>query len=309
MKNELAKLNISKSLSYLKNVGKSASKTIPSVFLLVVLLMFAPVFIYRLTHEEQLFTVFAVVGFAILGRIFLIFKRSMRGYEVREWSPNRAGLAILTRFDDLREQRIHLVQRFNDETFAEYVLATSEPEWTTEQLMEHALEKHPLWRKSIEHPAKIDVAHHEAGHALVAYLNGSTVLKVTVRPSGNLVGHCEYANDSYPRPSEEVSWAMLQTSLAGQAVDHARGIRDSGSASDMQSCISHAYNLISIGEKPEGYEGDLTTDALISSARELTKETVNKHISTISEFAELLSERGTLNGREARLFFRSRLGR
>ena len=233
----------------------------------------------------------------------------MRGYEVREWSPNRAGLAILTRFDDLREQRIHLVQRFNDETFAEYVLATSEPEWTTEQLMEHALEKHPLWRKSIEHPAKIDVAHHEAGHALVAYLNGSTVLKVTVRPSGNLVGHCEYANDSYPRPSEEVSWAMLQTSLAGQAVDHARGIRDSGSASDMQSCISHAYNLISIGEKPEGYEGDLTTDALISSARELTKETVNKHISTISEFAELLSERGTLNGREARLFFRSRLGR
>ena len=72
MKNELAKLNISKSLSYLKNVGKSASKTIPSVFLLVVLLMFAPVFIYRLTHEEQLFTVFAVVGFAILGRIFLI---------------------------------------------------------------------------------------------------------------------------------------------------------------------------------------------------------------------------------------------
>ncbi|MGP5523485.1 hypothetical protein ACTXM3_09325 [Glutamicibacter arilaitensis] len=305
------------SLRYLKNVGKSVLKTVPSVFLLIVLVWSFPIFITKLTHEEQLTVVFVAVVLAILTRIALTFQRSMKQYESMSFksigSPigiaKRTGSSHLATLDDLHEQRRELIHQFHDEAFVEFILATSEPDWTAKKLTEHAIEKHPMWLKSTGLPSRIDVAHHEAGHALLAHLNGSTVLKVTVAVSGSTAGRCEYANDYYQHPSEEMVWAMLKTSLAGQAVDHARGIRDTGSTSDMQSCISHAYNLISIGKKPDGYEGELTTDALIGSAREITKEVVSEHMDTISELAELLIERTTLNGREVRLFFEARIQR
>lgn len=309
----LAKLETADALRYLKDVGKSALKTTPQVFLLALLIWIAPDFITKLTHEQQLFSVVAIIVVALMAGIFQTFRQSMKLYSysrVRSASARPSssmGMATLIGLDDLSEERTRLIHRFRDKDFAEYMLARSDPGWTTKQLMEHALESHPAWLKSNELPARIDVAHHEAGHALLAHLNELTVLRVTSRPKGFTAGRCEYYANPVTRPAKEVVWAKLKTALAGQAVDHARGIRDAGSASDMQSCFAHAYSLISIGEKPDGYEGDLTTDALIATAREIADAAVKQHMDTVSGLAEQIALRGALNGREVRLFLESRL--
>ncbi|MGP4994617.1 hypothetical protein ACTXJE_11405 [Glutamicibacter ardleyensis] len=213
------------------------------------------------------------------------------------------------RLNETTTHRTALKKIYSDDTFIEFVLARSEDSWPVENLLSYAESLLPGWNTTNEQTASIeDIAHHESGHALVAYLSGMTVLDVTIKRKGLINGHCIHSRALNGKSYIDTQWDTLRISLAGNAVDHLRGIFDANSSADMHSAHASMLALISTGISPSGYHGALSFDSMLGCARQEVQELAEKHMAVISELAVALLECQSLNGRAVRGFFESKLG-
>lgn len=158
---------------------------------------------------------------------------------------------------------------YRDGDFAVWVLARVEPDASTDEVLQCAALWRPQWEASKDlalEPAS--VALHEAAHAVVADALGCTVTHVTTVPRGGLAGATSYVSPIPRLEAQDVAWIAMVVALAGRAADHARGLHDSGSTTDVQRALALAASIISGGRCPRGYRGPLTTDAMIAAARD-----------------------------------------
>lgn len=65
-------------------------------------------------------------------------------------------------------------------------------------------------------------------------------------------------------------WASIQVTVAGTVLDHREDHRDEGSVSDVAAAEEHALHLISVGLRPPGYSGEMTTAALVERGGRVT---------------------------------------
>lgn len=75
----------------------------------------------------------------------------------------------------------------------------------------------------------------------------------------------------------DYAWARLVTSVAGQLVDVEAGAHDYGSGNDMVRALEAVAAVLSTGQRPTGYDGELTTDALFAAARQAAADAISEH--------------------------------
>lgn len=142
-------------------------------------------------------------------------------------------------------------------------------------------------------------ARHEAAHAVVAVRLGQTVTSadVLVRDSG--VGG-RVVTDWMSSADELASttYRSMQISLAGQICDLDGGFHDGGSQTDMQAAIAEALTILSTGQRPDEFTGELTLEELITSARASAAEILSEMADAVDRVADALMKNRTLNRAE-----------
>jgi len=108
-------------------------------------------------------------------------------------------------------------------------------------------------------------ARHEAAHAVACTWVGGRVTLVDIESVGNRGGVTVFEYDAKRLP--DYAWGRLVTLVAGQMVDTEAGAHDYGASSDMAGALEAVASILSTGQRPTGYVGELTTDALFTAAR------------------------------------------
>lgn len=128
------------------------------------------------------------------------------------------------------------------------------------------------------------VARHEAAHAVVATALGARVIDADVTRAAGWDGHCSY---TFPAATalQDLAYARIAISLAGNVIDLATGRHDTGSLDDVRSAHEMAAAVISTGHRPAGYAGPLTTDGLLEGGRVRAAHLLAAHRSTVDDLA------------------------
>lgn len=146
------------------------------------------------------------------------------------------------------------------------------------------------------------ICDHESAHALVAHLIGTTVTALSKRPRQshyNEGGYVEFVHDN-SLPIEDIIYRKAHAIAAGLAWDHICGIHDDASSSDVQSINHVLAELMSIGRRPAGYHGAMSTDELRLTIMRQTTAILEHHTMSLKAISAWLDEhpRDTLTGRD-----------
>lgn len=137
-------------------------------------------------------------------------------------------------------------------------------------------------RQSLERRAR-----HEAAHAVAGTWAGNFIVKVDVQQIGITGGRCESAP---PVGSmADSAYALMVLSIAGQVVDTGSGVFDYGAQSDMNKVLEGAAMVLSTGQRPSGYRGELSSDALVAAAREDATEALCRFSGVVEEITSWLT--------------------
>lgn len=135
-------------------------------------------------------------------------------------------------------------------------------------------------------------ARHEAAHAVVALHGGGTNLHVDIRQTigSNGVGsggRLSFRTDHLSHV--EGHWLTMQIAHAGNIVDQEISHqRDDGAMGDMSTGLTAAAGVLSTGQRPDGYTGNLSTDALMAGARQQARETLTEQRDALDALTEAL---------------------
>lgn len=190
-----------------------------------------------------------------------------------------------------------LLTMYRDRDFVTWVLARVDPAATVDEAADYAAQWHPTWRQSIkvdEGPTRR--ARHEAAHAIVAHELGCTVTDATIKQSGDFGGRANFILPVPFPPVQDGAWILITALLAGQSTDHAHGLHDGGSRGDIAQVIELAATIISTGRTPAGYDGPLTSDALILAARARADEILAARADELASLTAELVEHRTMAG-------------
>lgn len=130
-------------------------------------------------------------------------------------------------------------------------------------------------------------ARHEAAHAVVATAVGARVLVVDVIEHGVTGGQTivEHADE---QTLAGRAWEIMVLAIAGNVDDLKSGHFDFGASSDFQTIMNAAAALISTGQRPTGYDGDLVLDDLLVAAREQARGLLQRHAGVVDAIARRL---------------------
>lgn len=136
-------------------------------------------------------------------------------------------------------------------------------------------------RQSLERRAR-----HEAAHAVACTWVGGRVVRVDIESAGMREGLCvtEHAEKRLP----DNAWSRLVTQVAGHLVDAEDGAHDYGSSNDMARDLESVAAILSTGQRPAGYDGELTTDALFAAARQAAAEAITRHAQVLDDLTAAL---------------------
>lgn len=120
-----------------------------------------------------------------------------------------------------------------------------------------------------ERPSRVtrEVAEHEGAHAVVMHALGGADIHLIVPPDGSVAAYVRSALPLGATPVDE-HWISLVSRVAGHVYDLAHDIHTTVSLEDLRLCAESAFAIMSIGDRPSGYVGPLTAEALDAAARE-----------------------------------------
>lgn len=149
-------------------------------------------------------------------------------------------------------------------------------------------------------PVSRVVAEHEAAHAVVGHVMGMEGIEAHMAPTDGLVASVQ---GGYPNrmPLQDSEWGALVCTVAGQVYDHAHGVRDSCSRSDMKFAVEHCLAIASIGLAPTGYAGPLAVDSLCAAARDAAARILQEHDGLVQSVAEALTAGGYFGPEQMRV--------
>lgn len=135
--------------------------------------------------------------------------------------------------------------------------------------------------QEIEHTAR-----HEAAHAVVAWSLGAHVTEISTARTEVSQGHCSLA----PRPEKPLAderWLLLRVCMASTVIEHQdRQQGRGGCSSDLAQSLAHAATIIAAGERPTGYAGAMTIEALLSRATDDARDLLTQHVHLLEALAE-----------------------
>jgi len=230
-----------------------------------------------------------------------LLRRSYRASHAGAASPAVHAATLAPAVGASHPAFARLLASYGDRDFVDWVLARVDPAAPVEEAVDYASQWHSTWRQSVgfdEGPARR--ARHEAAHAIVAHELGCTVTDVTIERAGDSGGR---ANFILPVPFPTVqdgAWILITALLAGQSTDHARRLYDGGSRGDITQVTQLVATILSTGLKPAGYDGPLTSDALILVARARADEILAARDEELAVLTAQLVEQRTMSGAAAR---------
>lgn len=146
------------------------------------------------------------------------------------------------------------------------------------------------------------ICDHESAHALVAHLIGATVTAISKRPRQGYYGEGGYVDFVHDNrlPIEDITYRKAHAIAAGLAWDHLCGIHDEASSLDIQSINHVLAELMSIGRRPAGYRGAMSTDELRLTIMRQTTAILEHHTMSLKAISAWLAEHplDTLTGRD-----------
>jgi hypothetical protein len=119
-------------------------------------------------------------------------------------------------------------------------------------------------------------ARHEAAHAVAGWALGGKILALDIQPVADRGGQCSFSLEDLTDPTER-NWVHLVICMAGNQADLAHGHHDDGAQADLVQALIAAAAIISTGTSPQDHHGDLTSDALLASARQRATELLHTH--------------------------------
>ncbi len=141
----------------------------------------------------------------------------------------------------------------------------------------------------------IDVAGHEAAHAVVAHTLGWRVLHVSAVPQVGSDGRCDLMPDS-TKSTVDNAWIGLCAALAGRAEDGEHTTSWPGSMQDLRDAVAHASFLVTAGRSPAAYTGPLTITDLLTGARTVVRGALDAQRAAVDAVTAALLEHRDLDG-------------
>jgi len=130
-------------------------------------------------------------------------------------------------------------------------------------------------------------AMHEAAHAVAGWAMGGRILTLDIQSVADRGGQCSFSLEELEDPTER-NWAHLVICMAGNQADLAHGHRDDGAQADLVQALVSAAAIISTDRTPRDHAGDLTSDALLASARQRATELLQTHQVLVDQVAQRL---------------------
>ncbi len=129
-------------------------------------------------------------------------------------------------------------------------------------------------------------ARHEAAHAVIAMVKGKKDVRANVSLFGEIGGTVDF--ETPIMPLSDATYIDMLISFGGQIVDLEAGHYDGGSRNDMRHVTDSALLIISTDQKPAGYDGLLTTDALVRAARKEAEQLLDEHVDAVDRVTHAL---------------------
>lgn len=133
-------------------------------------------------------------------------------------------------------------------------------------------------------------AQHEAAHAVAGWALGARITVLDIRCVGDRGGQCGFSLEEQADLTER-SWVNLVICMAGNQADLSNGHHDTGAQSDLAQALVAAAGVISTGRGPRGHAGELTSDALLASARDLASSLLAEHRTLVERVTQELLDR------------------
>lgn len=133
-------------------------------------------------------------------------------------------------------------------------------------------------------------AHHEAAHAVAGWALGARITVLDIRCVGDRGGQCGFSLEEQTDLTER-SWVNLVICMAGNQADLSNGHHDTGAQSDLAQALVAAAGVISTGRSPRAHAGELTSDALLASARDLASSLLAQHRTLVERVTQELLDR------------------
>jgi hypothetical protein len=132
-------------------------------------------------------------------------------------------------------------------------------------------------------------ARHEAAHVVVARALGQRVVLADIIVRGGAEGRTEWRTPDHGVSGyTEASWISLIIAVSGHVSDVDGGDIDSGSMSDMNQVIIGALQILSAGQRPTGFTGPMTLDALSIAAMDRAREVLHTEAEAVDAIAAAL---------------------
>lgn len=135
------------------------------------------------------------------------------------------------------------------------------------------------------------VARHEAAHAVVALRHGARDVRADLQHGVSadgtpFRGRVTCSGLDAGRPA---AWVRMVVAHAGNIVDQeVGGFFDERSMDDLRLALTAAAGVLSTGQRPPGYEGELSTDALMAGARAQARVVLEQHRDLVEAVTEAL---------------------
>lgn len=134
------------------------------------------------------------------------------------------------------------------------------------------------------------IAGHEAAHVLGWVSTGGEIVCVDMRPSGEYGAHVEAKTPG--NTPQDAEWSALVGAVAGNVADQDAGVWDIGSRDDIRNAAVNVAAILSIGVPPTGVDVALTSDALITTARDIARRILRDNADVHEQLTEYLVQAG-----------------
>ena len=164
-------------------------------------------------------------------------------------------------------------------------------------------------RPQLTEEERLNVAIHEAGHALVATIHRHDWLQVTINGVADSLGFLEHLNDGCAGKSLKRLKEEIDVSLAGNAAERVLGTVSEGSKSDFSTATNYARRIVCGGFRegdelavaPDSATGSMDwkrirpkVNAILSERMKVVSALLSKHKAALKSVADGLVKRGTL---------------
>lgn len=248
------------------------------------------------------------IGFGIMlvGLFIRPTRQSIRSAQAMPTSMNGA-MAVMNRLPKRspieHRQSITLSNQMGLTSIArEETLALATDETTDEELIDLAKAVAAEQARHELSPARIIA--HESAHAVVAHLIGATVTQVAITPENSSAANSSQGSvrwtSAHNLSGVDSAFHSLHGACAGWVLDLEEDAHHTGSNSDINVMELSVAAVISTGQRPTGYHGELTRDGLLRDALERTQRILDESRPALRAVIELLPQAGVVSGRLVR---------